>query len=47
VAESGISRRSEIESLEAAGYDAFLIGEALVSGDDPGGRLSELMLRDR
>jgi len=43
VAESGISRRSEIESLEAAGYDAFLIGEALVSGDDPGGRLAELI----
>ena len=43
VAESGISRRTEIESLESAGYDAFLIGEALVSGDDPGGRLAELI----
>ena len=45
VAESGISRRSEIEALEQAGYDAFLIGEALVSGDDPGGRLHDLVGR--
>jgi len=43
VAESGISRRAEIEDLERAGYQAFLIGEALVSGDDPGGRLRELV----
>jgi indole-3-glycerol phosphate synthase len=43
IAESGISQRSEIDALEEAGYDAFLIGEALVSGDDPGGRLHDLM----
>ncbi len=43
VAESGISQRSEIEALEQVGYDAFLIGEALVSGDDPGGRLHNLV----
>ncbi len=43
IAESGIRYRSEIESLEAAGYDGFLIGEALVSHDDPGGRLRELV----
>ena len=42
VAESGISRREEIESLALDGFRAFLIGEALVSGDDPGGRLREL-----
>ena len=43
IAESGIRHRSEIESLEAAGYDGFLIGEALVSHDDPGGRLKTLV----
>ncbi len=42
VAESGISKRDEIEQLSRVGYNAFLIGEALVSGDDPGGRLKEL-----
>ncbi len=45
IAESGIRHRSEIEALEAAGYDGFLIGEALVSHDDPGGRLSVLVGR--
>ncbi|MBT3194345.1 MAG: indole-3-glycerol phosphate synthase TrpC [Verrucomicrobia bacterium] len=43
IAESGIRNRSEIESLQAVGYDGFLIGEALVSHDDPGGRLKLLM----
>ncbi len=43
IAESGIRHRSEIESLERAGYDGFLIGEALVSHDDPGGRLKILV----
>lgn len=43
VAESGISKREEINSLKECGYNAFLIGEALVSGDDPGGRLHNLM----
>ena len=44
IAESGISQRSEIDALEKAGYNAFLIGEALVSGDDPGGRLHDLVV---
>ena len=43
IAESGIRHRSEIEALEAAGYDGFLIGEALVSHNDPGGRLKTLV----
>ncbi len=43
IAESGISQRSEIESLQACGYRGFLIGEALVSNDDPAGRLSDLL----
>ncbi len=43
IAESGISQRSEIEALQACGYRGFLIGEALVSDDDPAGRLAELL----
>lgn len=43
VAESGIKKRSEIEELQKSGYKGFLIGEALVSHDDPGGRLHELV----
>jgi indole-3-glycerol phosphate synthase len=43
IAESGIRHRTEIEALQTAGYDGFLIGEALVSHDDPGGRLNQLM----
>jgi indole-3-glycerol phosphate synthase len=42
IAESGISRREEIVALEAAGYGGFLIGEALVRQDDPGGGLAVL-----
>lgn len=43
IAESGIRHRSEIEKLQAVGYNGFLIGEALVGHDDPGGRLKLLM----
>jgi indole-3-glycerol phosphate synthase len=43
VAESGIRERSEIEELYELGYDAFLIGEALMRGDDPAGRLAVLL----
>ena len=43
VAESGIRKRSEILELQKSGYNGFLIGEALVSHDDPGGRLHELV----
>lgn len=42
IAESGITRRTEIVALESAGYDGFLIGEALVRQDDPGGGLAVL-----
>ena len=42
VSESGISARAHIERLEACGYDAFLIGEALVRADDPGALLRTL-----
>ena len=36
VAESGISTRSDIDQLRAAGFHAFLIGEALMRQPDPG-----------
>ncbi|MCC6824802.1 MAG: indole-3-glycerol phosphate synthase TrpC [Acidobacteria bacterium] len=41
VAESGISMRHEIDELHGLGYDAFLIGEALMKSGDPAGRLEE------
>ncbi len=35
VAESGICERKDIETLADAGYNCFLIGEALMKSDDP------------
>jgi indole-3-glycerol phosphate synthase len=43
IAESGISDRAEVVELAGAGYDGFLIGEAIVGGQDPGGALAELL----
>lgn len=42
VAESGISRREDIESIMQAGISTFLIGEALVTSPDIGKKLREL-----
>jgi indole-3-glycerol phosphate synthase len=42
VAESGISRREDMVALERAGFDAVLLGEALLTADNPGVRLREL-----
>jgi indole-3-glycerol phosphate synthase len=42
VAESGIASRGAIESLLAAGAEAFLVGGALLQADDPGAKLREL-----
>ena len=42
VSESGIETRADIESLMQAGFHAFLIGGALVSSPDIGGKLREL-----
>jgi indole-3-glycerol phosphate synthase len=42
VAESGISRRQDIEDLMLSGIHAFLIGEALVTAADSGKKLKEL-----
>jgi indole-3-glycerol phosphate synthase len=43
VAESGLKTREEVARLRGAGYDAFLVGERLVTGDDPGEALRELV----
>jgi indole-3-glycerol phosphate synthase len=41
VAASGIKTRDDIESYKAAGIRGFLIGETLVTQDDPGKKLRE------
>lgn len=40
VAESGIRSKGDIEELRAAGFHAFLIGEALMRQSDPGAALA-------
>ena len=46
VAESGIRTPAEVERLLKAGYDAFLVGEALMRQPDPSAQLALLMGRD-
>jgi indole-3-glycerol phosphate synthase len=43
VSESGIRSRSDLEELTAAGYHAFLIGEALMTAPDPAEVLRRLV----
>ncbi len=43
VAESGISRREDVERLEQAGVDAILVGETLMRAEDPVGAARELL----
>lgn len=43
VSESGISKRIDVEKLEAAGVDAVLIGESLMSAPDIGLKVRELL----
>ena len=45
VSESGIHTWEEVERLEAAGVDAVLIGEALVTSPDPGLKVAQLVGR--
>ncbi|MBV9304286.1 MAG: indole-3-glycerol phosphate synthase TrpC [Acidobacteriaceae bacterium] len=45
VSESGIYSRSEIELLSGAGFDAFLVGEALLRSPDPAASLKALLKR--
>jgi indole-3-glycerol phosphate synthase len=42
VAESGIRARADVERLAEAGFDAVLVGEALVTAPDPGAALAAL-----
>jgi indole-3-glycerol phosphate synthase len=42
VAESGIRARADVVRLHDAGYHAVLVGESLVTADDPGAMLREL-----
>ena len=42
VTESGIHTRSDVARMRGHGVDAFLVGEAFMRAEDPGGRLAEL-----
>ncbi len=42
VAESGVRGRGDAEALAAAGYDAVLVGEHLVTSGDPAGAIRDL-----
>jgi len=42
VSESGISKRGHVERVSSVGVNAVLVGEALVTADDPGQKLREL-----
>jgi indole-3-glycerol phosphate synthase len=43
VAESGVRDAADAAALRAAGYDAVLVGESLVTSDDPGAAVQELV----
>jgi indole-3-glycerol phosphate synthase len=43
VAESGIHTRADVQRLRALGVNAVLIGEALVTADDPAAMIGELL----
>jgi indole-3-glycerol phosphate synthase len=43
VAESGIGSADDIRTLRAAGYDAFLIGEHLITSADPAQAVQDLL----
>jgi indole-3-glycerol phosphate synthase len=46
VAESGIRSAEQLSTLRAAGYDAFLVGEALMRQPDPAAALALLLDRE-
>jgi indole-3-glycerol phosphate synthase len=45
VALSGVVERADVERLAAAGADAVLVGEALVTASDPAAKIEELLGR--
>jgi indole-3-glycerol phosphate synthase len=46
VAESGILTRADVERVQAAGATAALVGEALVTAEDPAAKVRELLGRE-
>ncbi len=46
VTESGLRSRADIDRLAEAGFDAFLIGEHLMTSEDPGAALRALLGSD-
>lgn len=44
ISESGIRSRDEVKQLQAAGFDAFLIGERLMEAQEPASVLREFIL---
>jgi len=44
VAESGVRGRDDARSLSAAGYDAVLVGETLVTSGDPAAAITDLVV---
>jgi indole-3-glycerol phosphate synthase len=47
VAESGLKTHGDVKRLRAAGYDAFLVGERLMTSADPGSTLRTLIGPDK
>jgi len=47
VAESGLKTKADLERLRNSGYNAFLIGEHLMTAPDPGRALEELLSGQR
>jgi indole-3-glycerol phosphate synthase len=43
ISESGLKSAADVQSMRAAGYRAFLIGERFMTSPDPGGALSDLL----
>jgi indole-3-glycerol phosphate synthase len=43
VAASGLNTRADLERLQKAGIRAFLVGETLVTSEDPGAKLREFL----
>ncbi len=46
VAESGVRARADVQRLDAAGFDAVLVGECLMRADDPAGQVATLLGRE-
>jgi indole-3-glycerol phosphate synthase len=47
VSESGIHTRDDVLTLQKAGVDAILVGEALVTSPDPAAKINELLGRGK